>query len=134
MANLTSSRSRPFGVTVLAIVAGILTFFAAVHTLQALGIIPYFVGPFAIRSFSLFYAIMWGLMVWVYIWLIQMLWHVHPSAWMFLVIITIFNLTFDFVVMIGDTTWSDVAVSFILNALILAYCMLPSVRDAFGTH
>jgi hypothetical protein len=133
MANLSSSRSRPFGVTVLAILAGILAFFAAVHTLQALAILPYFIGPLAIRSFSLFYAIMWGLLVWVYIWLIQMLWRVHPSAWMFLVIITVFNLTFDFVVMIGNETFSDVAVSFILNAIILAYCMLPNVREAFGT-
>jgi hypothetical protein len=62
-----------------------------------------------------------------------MLWEVHPSAWMFLVIISVFNLTFDFVVMLGQDTWSDVSVSFILNAIILAYCMLPNVREAFGT-
>jgi hypothetical protein len=135
MANVTSSHhSRPIGVTVLAVLAGILAFFAAIHTLQALAILPYFVGPFSIRSFSLLYAVMWGLLVWVYIWLIQMLWNVQPAAWMFLVIITIFNLTFDFVVMLGDATWSDVSISFILNALILAYCMLPGVRDAFGTN
>jgi hypothetical protein len=133
MANLSSSRSRPIGVTILAVLAGILALLAAVHTLQALAIFPYFVGPFAIRSFSLFYAIMWGLLVWVYIWLIQMLWRVNPAAWMFLVIITVFNLTFDFVVMLGNETWSDVAVSFILNALILIYCVLPGVREAFGT-
>jgi hypothetical protein len=133
MANLSSSRSRPFGVTVLAILAGVLAFFAAVHTLQALAILPYFIGPFAIRSFSLWYAIMWGLLVWVYIWLIQMLWRVHPSAWMFLVIITLFNLTFGFIVMLGDDSFSDAGVSFILNALILIYCMLPGVREAFGT-
>jgi hypothetical protein len=129
----TSHHHRPFGVTVLAVLAGLLAFFAAIHTLQALAILPYVLGPFSIRSFSLFYAIMWGLLVWIYIWLIQMLWNVHPSAWMFLVIITLFNLTFDFVVMLGDSTWSDVAVSFILNALILVYCMLPGVRQAFGT-
>jgi len=133
MANQTSSHSRPIGVTILAVLAGILALFAAVHTLQALGIFPYVVGPFSIRSFSLFYAIMWGLLVWIYIWLIQMLWQVNPSAWMFLVIISIFNLTFDFVVMLGDNTWSDVALSFILNALILVYCMLPGVRADFGT-
>jgi hypothetical protein len=34
--------------------------------------------------------------------------------------------------MIGATTWSDVSISFILNALILVYCMLPGVREAFG--
>jgi hypothetical protein len=133
MTNQTSSPSRPFGVTVLAVLAGIAAFFAVVHTLQALGILPYFIGSIAIRGFNLWYALMWGLMVWVYIWLIQMLWQVNPAAWMFLVVISIFNLIFGFVVMIGGDSFSDAGVSFILNVLILIYCMLPGVRRAFGT-
>jgi hypothetical protein len=39
----------------------------------------------------------------------------------------------DFTVMLGASTWSDVNISFIINALILIYCMLPGVRNAFGT-
>jgi len=76
---------------------------------------------------------MWGLMVWVYIWLVQMLWRVDPAAWLFLVIITIFELTLDFVAMLGGAIWQDVSVSFLLNGIILLYVMLPGVRDAFGT-
>ena len=76
---------------------------------------------------------MWALMVWVYVWLVKMLWNVEPQAWMFLVIITIFNLILDFVVMLDATTsFSDVSVSFILNGAILLYCMLPGVKNAFG--
>jgi hypothetical protein len=130
---MTSSAAvhRPFGVTILAILAGIAAVLAGIHTLQALGIIPYFIGPVAIRGFNLWYAIMWGLMVWVYVWLVQMLWNVNPAAWLFLAVITIFNLTIDFVVILGEETWNDVSVSLVLNAIILIYIMLPPIRRAF---
>ena len=124
---------RPIGVTILAIMAGIAAVLAVIHTLQFLGIIPFFVGPVAFRTFNFFYALMWALMVWVYIWLVQMLWRLDPSAWLFLVIITIFNLCLDFVAMLGSATWQDVSVSFIVNGIILIYCLLPGVKNAFGT-
>jgi hypothetical protein len=124
---------RPFGVTVLAVLAGIAAFMAGVHTLQSLGILPFFLGPFSFRAFSFFNAIMWALMVWVWAWLVQMLWKMDPGAWLFLVVIATFNLILDFTVMLGSATWTDVNISFIVNALILIYCMLPGVRSAFGT-
>jgi hypothetical protein len=127
-------RHRPFVVTLLAIGAGILAAFAVVHLLQALGILPYVIGRLQIRSFSFFYALMWGLLVWVYIWLIQMLWRVDPQAWLFLVIVSMFNLILDFVMILGEATWSDVSISLLLNGLILLYSMLPGTRRAFGTE
>jgi hypothetical protein len=128
----TSARNRPFVATVLAIGAAIAGVLAVVHTLQALAILPYFIGPFTVRSFSFFYAIMWGLMAWIWFWLTQMLWQVQPAAWLFLAAISTINLVLAFAVMLGDATWSDVSASFILNALILLYCMLPGTRRAFG--
>ena len=124
---------RPIGVTILAILAGVLAVLAAINALQFLGIIPFFIGPVVLRTFNFFYALMWGLMVWVYAWLAQMLWRVRPEAWLFLVIITIFNLILDLVVMLGRSTWQDVSVSFIINGIILIYCLLPGVKQAFGT-
>jgi hypothetical protein len=124
---------RPIGVTILAILAAALAVLAAINALQFLGIIPFFIGPVVLRTFNFFYALMWGLMVWVYAWLAQMLWRVRPEAWLFLVIITIFNLILDFVVMLGRSTWQDVSVSFIINGIILIYCLLPGVKQAFGT-
>ena len=124
---------RPFAVTVLAILAGVAAVLSVLHLLQALGILPYMLGPVAIRGFNLWYVIMWGLMVWVWVWLVQMLWRVDPSAWMFLLIIAIFNLTFDFFAMLGAaTTFSDVALSFLVNAAILIYVLLPGTKEAFG--
>src|SRR5256714_9253080 len=126
-------KQRPLGVTILAILAGVAAVLAAVNALQFLGIIPFFIGSVPLRTFNFFYALMWGLLVWVYIWLVQMLWRVDPAAWMFLVIVTIFELTLDFIAMLGAATWQDVSVSFLINGIILLYVMLPGVREAFGT-
>ena len=128
-------RERPIGVTILAILAGIAAVIAAIHALQFLGIIPFVIAPsgYKVHTFSFWYALMYALLVWVYIWLTTMLWRVEPQAWMFLVIITMFYLILDFFSLLGATTWNAVAVSVIVNAIILLYCMLPGVRSAFGT-
>jgi len=127
-----SSKKRPFGATILAILAGVLAVLAGIHALQSLGILPFIIGDFRIHAFSFWNALMWGLMVWVYVWLIQMLWRVDPQAWLFLAVITVFNLIVDFTMMLGSTiTWTDVSVSFIINGLILIYVMLPGTRRAF---
>jgi hypothetical protein len=128
----SSSVRRPFPVTLLAILAGILALFSAIHALQGLGIFPYVIGEYKTHSVSLFNALMWGLMCYIYIWLVQMLWKVDPQAWMFLAVISAFNLILDFVSMLGTAGWSDVSVSFLLNGLVLIYVMLPGTKRAFG--
>ncbi len=135
MSELSQAKARPVGVTILAILAGIAAVLAAIHALQFIGIFPFLVGPsgYTVHFFSFWYALMYGLLVWVYIWLTMMLWRVQPGAWMFLVIVTLFYLTLDFISMLGATTWQDVSFSIIVNAIILLYCMLPGVRTAFGT-
>lgn len=134
MSELSQAKERPVGVTILAILAGIAAVLAAVHALQFLGIIPFVVGPagYTVRYFSFWYALMYGLLVWVYIWLTRMLWSVQPEAWMFLVVVTMFYLILDAFMLIGATKWQDVSFSIIVNAIILLYCMLPGVRSAFG--
>lgn len=127
------TKRRPIVVTVLAVLAGIAGVVALIHTLQWLSILPFFLGPVKLREFNLWYAFMWGLMVWVYFWLAQMLWRVDRSAWMFLAVITVFNLILAFTEILtsATTTFSDVSVSFIVNALILIYVMLPGTKRAF---
>ena len=127
-------KDRPFGVTILAGLATLAAVLAAIHTLQFLKIIPFVIGPVEFRTFNLFYAIMWGLLVWVYIWLVQMLWRVEKSAWLFLVVITIFNLILGFTVSLGAGEFSDAGISFILNAIILIYVLLPGVKQAFNVE
>jgi hypothetical protein len=124
-------KKRPFGVTVLAVLAGLAAVMASVNALQALGILPYFVGGFKVHAFNFWSFMMWALMVWVYVWLVQMLWHVDKQAWLFLAVITVFNLVLGFTVSLGAGEWSDAGVSFLLNAVILIYVMLPGVKRAF---
>ena len=134
MTQQTTTQRRPFVATILAIAAGLAGVLAAVHALQALGILPYFLGPITFRSFNLWYAFTWGILAWIYFWLAQMLWHVEKSAWLFLVMISVFELIVNTTYLVfGGATWSDVSVSFILSGLILIYCMLPGTRRAFGT-
>ena len=128
-------KKRPFGVTLLAILAGILAVLAILRTLHWLGFFPWF-GPLPdIRTFNLWYALMFGLLAWVYIWLTQMLWKVDPSAWLFLAVITVFNLILDFITVVSSQipTPTIYQIGIALNALILIYIMLPGVRKAFGT-
>ena len=129
---MTQPVKRPFPVTVLAILAGIVGVVSVIHALQGLGILPFFIGSFKVRNFDLWYALTWGLMAWVYFWLVQMLWRVDRSAWLFMAVITVFNLILDFtMILTSGATFSDVSVHFILNALILLYVMLPGTKRAF---
>jgi len=124
-------KKRPFGVAVLAVLAGIAAILAGMHALQALGIIPYFIGPYTVHKFNFWSFLMWALLVWVYVWLVQMLWRVDKSAWLFLAVITVFNLILDFMVTLGAGEWSDVSLSVLVNTVILIYVMLPGVKQAF---
>jgi hypothetical protein len=136
MNELSQAKARPVGVTILAILAGVAAVLSAIHALQFLGLFPIVIGQnVAVRTYiSFWYALMYGLLFWVYIWLVRMLWRVDPAAWMFLVFVTVFELILDIFSMIGSATWQDVSVSFIFNALVLIYVMLPGVREAFGTR
>ena len=126
------TKQRPILVTILAILAGIVGVAAALHALQGLGILPYVFGPFRLHNFELWYGLMWGMMAWVYFWLTQMLWRVERSAWLFMAVITTFNLILDFTtILTSGATFSDVSVNFILNALVLIYTLLPSTKRAF---
>ena len=128
---METTRRRPIGVTILAVLAGSNAVLAVLHLLQAVGVLPYVVGPVAIRDFNLWYTLMWGLTVWVWAYVTRLLWRVDPWAWMFLVVIAAFNLVFDFVALLGTTTVSDLSLSFLLNVVILIYVLLPGTREAF---
>lgn len=126
-------KERPIGVTVLAIISGFFAFMAILATLNWLGFVPWFGPGPAIRTFNLWYALLYGLLAWVYIWLTKMLWEVKPEAWLFLAVITVFNLILDFVTIITSNmpTADRTTVSIVLNSLVLIYIMLPGTQRAF---
>jgi drug/metabolite transporter (DMT)-like permease len=119
---------RPFGVTVLAILSGFLAALAIFATLRFAGL---WFGPTNLGNWF-WYSLMYGLLAWVYIWLTQMLWRLDPSAWLFLAVITVFNLVLNFIVMVTGNAFTDVSTAIVVNALILLYVMLPGTKKAFG--
>jgi drug/metabolite transporter (DMT)-like permease len=124
---MSDSKKRPFVVTVLAVLAGVLAAISLYYAFRSLHLTSFV-------NANLWNAFMWGLLAYIYVWLVQMLWKVDPQAWMFLAVITTINLIFDFMAMAGSAGWTDVSVSFILNGLILIYVLLPGTRKAFGTQ
>jgi hypothetical protein len=122
-------KKRPFGVTVLAILSGFLAALAIFAALRFLGVM---FRPVGLVVPGFWYALMYGLLAWVYIWLTQMLWHLDPAAWLFLAVITVFNLVLNFIVLITGNAFTDVSVAIFVNALILLYVMLPGTKKAFG--
>ncbi len=124
-------KKRPIAVTFLAILAGLVAALAAVHTLQSLGLLPYFIGKYTVSATNIWSAMMWALLVWIWVWVVRMLWRMDKQGWLFLVVISVFNLIIDFTVMLGVSGMTDVGVNFLINALVLIICMLPGVKDAF---
>lgn len=124
-------KNRPFGVSVLAGAAVIAAVLNAFITLRFLGLFP-FLGALDIRIFNFWYALMYGLMTYIWVWLAKMLWDMQDAGWLFVAVITLFNLIMNFVILVTGGDWYDVNVSVILNALILIYVMLPGTRRAFG--
>jgi hypothetical protein len=124
--------NRPIGVTILTVLAAVALVLSVVHFVQALGILPYFIGPVAIKDFNLWHVLMWGLMIWVWWWAVRALWVVDVSAWVFVVIVSLISVIFDFTeVAFTTTTFSDVGLSFLVSLVILAFAFLPSTKAAF---
>lgn len=122
---------RPFGVTILVIAAAVAAVLNAFITLRFLGLFP-FLGVLDIRIFNLWYALMYGLMTYIWVWVAKMLWNLEEAGWLFVSVITLFNLIMNFVILVTGGDWYDVNVSVILNALILIYAMLPGTKRAFS--
>jgi hypothetical protein len=122
----------PIGVVVLAVLVAFALVTSLFHLLQALGLVPYLVGPIVVREFNIWYVLMWSLLIWVWYWVFRALLRLDPSALLFVVIVSGFNLLFDFLAMLGQEQANDLAVSFIVNLAIFAYAMLPSTKRAFG--
>jgi hypothetical protein len=128
------TKSRPIGVTILALLAGVAAILAIFQTLQWSGIIKTDILWWSVRVSNLWYALMWGLLALIYIWLVRMLWNVDYQGWLFVVVLSTLNLILAIVALIFDASvgFEDIALSLVVNGLILIYGMLPGTKDAFG--
>jgi hypothetical protein len=126
------AKTRPLGVTILAFLAILGAINALIVTLQMLHILPVFIGPIAFFQFSLIGAFFWGLFFFMWLWVVRMLWEVQPQGWMFMMLISLLNLAFGIINVIGSSSWEAMAPIIIISGLILIYCLLPGTKQAFG--
>lgn len=128
------AKSRPFGVTLLAIFALLAGLVAGYHMLQMLHILPVrlFGGAVRFFTFDIFGAILWGIMLLIYLWVFRMLWNLDPQGWTFITVLAVLNLILAFLSIFGATTWLEMLPSLLINGLILIYVLLPGTKAAFG--
>lgn len=59
------------------------------------------------------------------------LWTLNPSGWMFVIIISVINLIFMALAVLGRTTFSQVLPALLVNGLAFILALLPSTQKAF---
>ena len=64
----TIARHRPFGITLLALLAGLAALVALWHTLQYLHLLPFTLGPLQFYGFDLLGALLWGGLTAIWVW------------------------------------------------------------------
>jgi len=126
------AKTRPIGVTILSFLAILGAINALIYTLQMLHFLPVFIGPVAFFTFSLVGAFFWGLLFFIWLWVFRMLWEVQQQGWMFVTLISTFNLVFGIINVLGASSWQAMAPTIIVSGLVLIYCMLPGTKAAFG--
>ena len=125
-------KKRPFGVTLLAIFALLAALAAIWHTLQMLHLAPVSVDDVRYFTFDIWGAILWGIMVLIYLWVFRMLWNLDPQGWLYVVVLSTLNLILALVSWMGELSFLDVLPSVLFNAIVLIYANTPGVKAAFN--
>ena len=126
------AKTRPIGVTILAILALLGAVNAAIYTLQLLHILPTYIGPVAFFQFSLIGAFFWGILVLIWLAVFRMLMDVQPQGYQFMLILGVLNLVFGVIAVLGGSSWEAMAPLLIVSGLVVIYCLLPGTKQAFG--
>jgi hypothetical protein len=125
--------NRPLAVTLLAILAAIAGILAVLDVLRYLGILPIAaLGPVNFFGVSILGAIMAGIVAAIWFWAAVKLWNLDPQGWLFVVVIAIVYLVFDFVAILGGSSFQSMLPSIVISGLALILGILPSTREAFG--
>jgi hypothetical protein len=124
---------RPWTATVLAILAVIAAILAILDALRYSGILPIAaLGPLNFFGVSFVGVILSVIVALIWLAVARQLWNVDPQGWLFVVVIAIVYLIFDFVAMLGGSSFQAVLPSLIVNAIALILAVLPNTRAAFG--
>jgi hypothetical protein len=132
MTTTSVAKHRPFGVTLLAILAGVAALGALWHTLQYLGIVPVTLGRLQFYGVDLLGAALWGVTAAIWIWAAVNLWGVNAQALLFVTILAGWNIILALLSLFGASDFQAILPALLLNGIILAYSFSSGVRRAFG--
>jgi hypothetical protein len=126
------SRSRPIGVTLLALLAGLAALNAFGYALMYLRVMANPLGPLGFFGVDPFGALMWAVSGAIWIWVTIKLWQVDPQGLQFVTILSGLNLILAAMAIIGSSTLTAMLPAIFFNGLALIYSLSPNVRKAFG--
>ncbi len=129
---MSMSRQRPFGVTLLAILAGISALGALWSTLQYLHVIPFTIGELQFYGFDPLGAILWAATTLIWVWATLNLWNLRRDALTFITILAGWNVILALISWLGASSFQAILPQLALNLLILIYAFTPQVRESFG--
>ena len=125
---------RTLAVIILAILAVLAGIFALLDAARYMGWLPIATlgdMKFVLPSAQWFAAIMSAIVGVIYFVVAWWIWNLNPSGWLFVVVISIINLIFLFLAILGQTTFTAVALQVIVNAAALILALIPSTKAAF---
>jgi hypothetical protein len=125
---------RTLAVIILALLAVLAGIFALLDAARYMGWLPIAtLGElkFVLPSAQWFAAIMSAIVGVIYFVVAWWIWNLNPSGWLFVVVISIINLIFLFLAILGQTTITAVALEVIINAAALILAVIPSTKAAF---
>ena len=128
------TKKRPFGITLLALLAGLAAIAAVIHTLQMLHLFPIRgpLGEARFFTFDLLGALLWGVMAAIYLWVFRMLWNLDAQGWLFVVVLALLYVILAVMSIFGNSTWQSMLPALLINGLILIYANLPGTKAAFS--
>jgi hypothetical protein len=128
---MSNQRTRPAGVTILAILAVLAGVANIIRALEYFGVMPYAVGLdfFGVSPLGGILHLT-ATLVWFYI--AYALWRLSPIGWIVVVVFSIINLVAEVISLLGGASLTFVLLPVIVNAIILIYSLSSGVRRAFG--
>jgi hypothetical protein len=122
---------RSVGASILAVIAVFAGIVAIIDVLRYLG---FLFSPLSFFSpgFGFIGAIMAGIVAAIWFWAAQKLWAQDEQGWLFMVVMAIVYLIFDFVALLGGNSFSSMLTSVVISALILVIAFLPGTKEGFG--
>ncbi len=112
------AKSRPIGITILAILALLGALVAAYYAFQLFTVstVGLFGGSVRFFAFGVLGAALWAIMFLIYLWVFRMLWNLDPQGWTFLAIISTLNLILALLSLFGESSLQEMLPSILITA------------------